>query len=632
MPRRDYLTHQEWLAVVPSVHGRATFAQAVRGAIDELAPDRIAVELPPALASHLLEGVARLPRLTVVHYQQSARDTAEGEGARAAYVPVDPCDSMIEALRLAMERRIPVEFVDLFRASYEPPETALPDPDLAAEVGVERYVEAIGRPPLAYRDEESRELDRRREIAIAWRVGALRDFGRVLLVCGLAHWHGIREALEQPTAPPPDDETPVEPGLAYLHTESVYGLIGELPFVAADHERARARSGDPQAWRVERALERLIERAERDYEHSWGEEVSRPNRRALRRFAVKLAFTEGSVLPSLYSLVVAAKGCQDDDLAAALYDRAIQWPWPPDEDADLEILRIDPELLRQRFTRIRILRRDPALFGRDRDPTEVFRHRPREGEDENWREEWEEGAFGGCSYVPEDLRQLQWVDWVRHEAPSYLQEQRTVLREFTGNLLDGIDIRETMRNWWRRRIIVREEMRLRGLVGPVVVIYDDEPLDGDDYPCCMVWPGESHDEGDLVLYSTMPGEQLVGPGISRCEYGGFATLPGVHLGWWQDPWHVLPRSGWCETKGELLVLTAALCARETFVAVISRRPLRHAVVQRCQRLGHPLIEIPMASFTPSALKKLRVFHQLAGTGVRAHARDYIEPRPRGFRA
>jgi hypothetical protein len=171
-----------------------------------------------------------------------------------------------------------------------------------------------------------------------------------------------------------------------------------------------------------------------------------------------------------------------------------------------------------------------------------------------------------------------------------------------------------------------------------VVLYDDEPLlEGDEphagrYPHCIVWPGESHDEGDLILYSTTPGERLIGPGISRCEYGGFATLPEVHLAWWQDPWYHLPATGWADTKGELLILIAALCAQETFVALVSPAPPRRGIVSRCERLGHPLIHIPSASLTPATLQQLRVFHVLAGTRLRATARDYIEPRPRGFHA
>jgi hypothetical protein len=130
----------------------------------------------------------------------------------------------------------------------------------------------------------------------------------------------------------------------------------------------------------------------------------------------------------------------------------------------------------------------------------------------------------------------------------------------------------------------------------------------------------------------MPGDKLVGPGISRCEYGGFASLPGINLGWWQDPWEILPQSGWVETKGELLIVCAALCAQETYVTCISPTAPRRAVLSRCARLGHPVIHIPSASFTPAALKKLRAFHVLASVRTRAIARDYIEPRPRGFSA
>jgi hypothetical protein len=53
---------------------------------------------------------------------------------------------------------------------------------------------------------------------------------------------------------------------------------------------------------------------------------------------------------------------------------------------------------------------------------------------------------------------------------------QTVVEPFTTNLYDGIDIRETVRNWHTKTLYVRRERPVRGKPGAVVVIFEDEPL------------------------------------------------------------------------------------------------------------------------------------------------------------
>ena len=46
--------------------------------------------------------------------------------------------------------------------------------------------------------------------------------------------------------------------------------------------------------------------------------------------------------------------------------------------------------------------------------------------------------------------------------------------KFTGSLLDGIDLRETMRNMHEGAIYVRDRQRLKGGVGSLVVVFDED--------------------------------------------------------------------------------------------------------------------------------------------------------------
>src|SRR5687768_15867628 len=91
------------IAFVPSIHGKAAFAREVRRIFLSARFPTVAVEIPESLAERILEGIAHLPRIGVVTYEES--------GGTHVYYPLDPCDSIIEALRLGqVEGGTSVEF------------------------------------------------------------------------------------------------------------------------------------------------------------------------------------------------------------------------------------------------------------------------------------------------------------------------------------------------------------------------------------------------------------------------------------------------------------------------------------------------------------------------------------------
>ena len=118
--------------------------------------------------------------------------------------------------------------------------------------------------------------------------------------------------------------------------------------------------------------------------------------------------------------------------------------------------------------------------------------------------------------------------FLKKKAKAMLSEERVRVEPFTTSILDGIDIRETIRNWHQRKIYVRQADRLAGEVGAVVVIFDEDRE--DRYQYLTTWLGEHQNESDMAFYSTFPFDNLVGPGIGRAEYGGFLmTLPPRRL-------------------------------------------------------------------------------------------------------
>ena len=98
---------------------------------------------------------------------------------------------------------------------------------------------------------------------------------------------------------------------------------------------------------------------------------------------------------------------------------------------------------------------------------------------EKYPGEWAEQIDGSsiCSYPPEDLVIENYGRFLKQKAKSILSEERERVEPFTTSLLDGIDIRETIRNWHERKIYVRHRERINGDVGSVVVIFDDSDDD-----------------------------------------------------------------------------------------------------------------------------------------------------------
>ena len=116
--------------------------------------------------------------------------------------------------------------------------------------------------------------------------------------------------------------------------------------------------------------------------------------------------------------------------------------------------------------------------------------------------------------------------FVKQKAKAILSGERARVEPFTTSILDGIDIRETIRNWHRHKIFVKTANRLAGEVGSVVVIFDEDR--DDRYTYLTTWLGEHQNESDMAFYSTHPFDNIVGPGIGRAEYGGLLmTLAAV---------------------------------------------------------------------------------------------------------
>ncbi len=126
----DFLTISPRIRVLPIIHGSGDFAVQVREELLSRPYDCVAVPLPPSFQEEVEAAVDRLPAISVVvQVDAESDDDDETEGEPGfSYVPIDPCQGVIAALRTARGERIAREFIDLETPRFVSVTGTFPDP------------------------------------------------------------------------------------------------------------------------------------------------------------------------------------------------------------------------------------------------------------------------------------------------------------------------------------------------------------------------------------------------------------------------------------------------------------------------------------------------------------------------
>jgi hypothetical protein len=605
---RTRMRELEWnqIRMVPVLHNRVEFALEVRKAFEAFRPHHVAVEYPDTLKDKVLAGVQRLPLLSVVYYE-------EADGV-FIYLPLEPTDGQVEAIRLGLSAGVPIHFVDRDTEGYLPDFSPMPDPYAVTRIGHFAYCQAY---MSADRDHAVSPDDILREKTMSYRLQQLGKSGeRVLFVGGLFHARRISDMLDQPQTQVIGRRVRKGVGLAHLHGDSSREILGEMPYLAAAYERGR--SGCMDVDRLKMQME-LIRAANEKYWRTTKETLSRSQIRILNRFARNYALLTGNLAPSFYQLIVAARGAVDDNFAYEVWEKGSDYPWQTDQPG-LPVLRLEGEDLFLDQKRIRFHRQMKTL--RTRLVPVPVRKKRRELRPGEWRKDFK--GISICSYPPEDVAVEGYGHYLRKKALEIKTEENTRIEPFACSLLDGLDIRETIREWVRGgAIYVREERPLKGKVGSVVMIFDPDYPDREgreDFPWRVTWLGEHTQESDMAFYSTPAGEVLDGPGISRCQYGGFMlSYPPLRVyDIWRDPFFQFARN-----KPERLLMAALDYSLERHVVYVAASPPSGWCQGMAARLGKRIIYLPIGTFSPVTVKNIRQFHVLDGHHVRRYAREYI---------
>ena len=620
---------------LPIVYGSGDFALEVRRRLGDLDYDCLAVALPPSMGPAVEEGIESLPRISVALQTEPGISPYDmGEQAHPEpdssynYVPIDPCQGAIAGLRDAMEKRIDRAYVDLEVDVFEPADpVALADPYALKHVQLEKFIAAM-LPVLPTPREESQRWRRVRRMAYELHRLEL-DYESVVFICSMTEWPWVRQAYFE-RAPYAQHSTSIDmPVLNRVGEEgSLYFLLGELPYITYLYEHRRAELMEDMTLALDGVKALMLEARDRwsaalEQEGHW----LTPHRLGLMlKYVRNRTLMDGRLTPDLYTLALAAKQVVGDDYALHLIETAREYP--PQRMPTVPV-EASPDLNDVGFDIGELMGRDGAdvqVEGKNRlqGLPLVWRNlplkpsRPPYGR-RPWQLQWD--PFGQCSYPPEDRRIESFQQHVREQARLLIGDEDRRIEKFTASLKDGLDVRETLRNWHTGDLYVQELPPSRGSVEIVVFLFEPAPVDEVEYSWRGTWYAEHEEESTLCFFATDFAESMVGPGIGQAYYGGCSFLfpPRPIPDIWRDP-----RLEFATNADERLLAGALAHSQEKRVVLVAPQPPS----QRWRRLARhhkrQLAYIPLKRFSPAVVDRLRRFHVLNGKQVRSYASRFIQ--------
>ncbi len=594
--------------------------------------DCVAVPLPASFQADVERGIELLPSPTMVTQPEAPRfgeewspdaeysdddDEVEPEDGDEepthSYVPIDPCQPVIAALRAAISENIPRAFIDLETSRFEPNSAVLPDAYALKQVTPEQFavavLPAIGRPQL--------QQVRDRIVYMAARLRQLEERHRsILFVCSILDWPWIREAYVEQQEPEAENDEVEETSLYQPEQRTLLFMLGELPFITGLYERARAELEDDENLSIDGVKELLLT-AREDYRNELKRRARKITPNLLRqclKYIRNLTLFERRFTPDLYTIITAAKQTAGDQYALHVAEAAREYPYQD----DLELPPISLSVERGRLPDGEIVRLVNRLPG----PPLVWRglqlqKRPDRRERDQWRMQW--NPFSQCSWPPEDKQIEDFRAHVFDRARAVMGADLARTEPFTTSILDGIDIRDTLRHWYEDKIYVKVLPPSIGKLDCVVMLFDS-PADPRDYPWRTTWYAEHLEESTLAFFASDFSKELVGPGIALASYGGAlffyppVSIPDI----WQD------RSlDFTETLEERLLAAACCYSSCPQIALLSAAPPGAGWRRLAQRYKKKWVHLPLGQFSDATIQQLRMVHVLNGKEVRSFAADFI---------
>lgn len=592
---------------LPIIHYNMEMAAQAKAAFDHLLPDCVAVELPETMQTKMLHAASRLPDISLVLTYNQESDPL--------YFMCEPCDPLFEALRSASETHTDAFCIDLDVDAYPEFREPIPDPYAIQRLGLKLYYEMyeqITRKSTLNRT----SLDLERETYMAWRLKELSlRYDKVLFIGGMAHVSSVLKLIDKSSFPPfyHADRDVIE--LCTPTPESCRDILAEWGYLSCQYELIRETSLQNELPDRQKIMFQLYKEASKAYRENTGNDFPGYHFRNVMKFVRNYALAGGQLMPDLYKILTAAKGCVDPNYAYEVWELATTYPYHRNIDSLPELdLTIEDVWGTSQIIRFHLKERGRkhSIFPKLRKDRSSYRFRP-------------PSPFTICSYPPEDLAIENFGTFLKKKGTQILTEEGARTIPFSTSLEDGVDTKETIRHWHEKKLYVKTRGKPPKGVGSICLIFDEDKSEEgkaykEKFPWKTTWLGEHAQESDMAFYATPLTHNIVGPGISRCEYGGFMmSYPPrrMHNVWLDSDYQE------CRTKAEVLLMAAIDYAVKPVIVYVSASPPRSLLKSFARRFGKKIIYIPIGQLSPITLNKLRAFHVLDGHDKREIADEYI---------
>ena len=600
------------ITLLPIIHGSGDFSLETRKRILSSKYDCLAIPIPPAFEDDVEKSIELLPSISVVVQGEGGIDK---EPSSYTCVPIDPCQPIIAGIRTAQENGIPRAYIDLEVDLYEEQTTLFPDPYALKKISLEKFSTALltGLPNPA---KDSQRTDRIQNMAYQLHLLEL-DYDNILCLCGIADWPWIRNAYLHRLPYPKPSPPPWTPEIFRVNLDSLYFVLGELPFITHLYEHRRAELFPDETLAIDAIKALLLESrktwiTKHNHTHHW---LSPQTLSQLLRYVRNLTLLDSRMSPDLYNLALAAKQIAGDDFSISLIETARVYPPQTIPSSIPEISIGQGKAL---FSHGIANLKNRLLGTKKVWRTLPLKPSPSPDKKQTWQMQWD--PYRQCSYPKEDDKIESFNIHIREQAKRLITETFSKTEKFTTSLKDGLDIRETLRNWHTNEIYVKEIPPSRGNLEIVVFLFES-PIDSTRYPWHTTWYAEHDKESTLCFFATNFLENIIGPGIGQAVYGGCSLLfpPRQIPDIWKDN-----RFGYAQTLEERLIAAALYHSQEKRVVLVApnRPPTRWLKIAR--RYKKQILYIPLKRFSLQTLDRLRHFHVLNGQEVRSYAAKFIQ--------
>lgn len=597
------------IILVGVLHYRVEFSVQVNRLVRNERPDCICVELPRAIHKEITIAIRKLP-----HHWAIVYETAAGENS---VLIVEGSDGIQEAARLALEKDIPLRFVDPLPHRYPLFTDSLPDAYLIDVMGQRTFLQTIYMKQIQQADADN---SRRETFMAAAIQEASRTYGKVLFVGGLAHIPGLVSLLDTPQALPLLNTGVKAAVSAPVHPDSLKKGFTEIPKVTEAFEKWRQNPENPAPVNRHEMIVSLMAESANYFSRQTHQEVPEYVRSTWAKFLRKWLTLKGRLLPDLYHLVSAARSAMDEDFAYHVHEFLSDYEWANDPSDPANVL-LDEDNLMFHGHKIVLHKKLRTLFQTTR------KYRMKAVSSSKWKEhlkrKWETadpGEVDICSYPPEDVEVEQWGDTLMRHANHLLLTAQTGSKPFIADFGGGPDVRETLRRFYEKRVYVKTDEEGGIDFGSVVVIFEEDEHTVK-YPYQMTWLGEHSQESDMAFYSTLPGVELVGPGISRMEHGGFMmSYPPMRMFdiWLDHDFDFVP------TRHERLLVAGIAYSEKPGIVYSAKRPPAQRWKKLAKSMGKRIMYVPLGSLNPIHVKRMRSFHMLQNKGIRNIAHEFLK--------